>query len=320
MKIDNIKTPKGIYAAVVTPVNADYSPDIIRYTDHCRWLLDKGCDGLAPLGTTGEANSLGLSTKIKIIEFLNTTTIPMEKIIIGTGSTSIKDTVTVSKIALEAGAAGLLMLPPFYYRNPTESGLFNYFAAVTEQIATHNPQIFLYNIPIFTGIHITASLISQLRKEFPGIFVGIKDSAGDFSNTLSLIRQFPRLAVFSGSEVFAMQNLTANGWGCISATVNLTAPLMAHRMKNLSSDTKAIDDTIIKLRDRITTTGNISGTKAYLAVYKKDLEWQRTIPPNVATDVAPLSMPTLFEGLQPFHELIEIYGTSIIDHNAATDA
>ena len=116
--------PKGIFAAVATPVNAKFEVITSLYHEHCRWLLTNGCDGLAPIGTTGEANSLGVRDRLRLIEGLAHSGLPMNKIIIGTGSTSIADSVELSRTALEAGANGILMLPPFYYKNPTEDGPF----------------------------------------------------------------------------------------------------------------------------------------------------------------------------------------------------
>ena len=318
--MDEVTAPKGVYAAVATPVDSSLRPDRQRYLDHCRWLLDHGCSGLAPLGTTGEANSLGLATKIELISLLHGSGLPMNRMIIGTGSTSIEDTVTLSQAALEAGAAGLLMLPPFYYSNPAEDALFRYFASVAESLSGSRPQIFLYHIPMFTGVPLTVQLTARLRAEFPGLFVGLKDSGGDFDLTLDFLKAFPGFAAFSGTEVFTMPNLIAGGWGCISATANFTAPVVAHRIGGTSRDTRALDRTILELRNQVSAKGTISGTKAYLAQYKEDPEWRRTLPPNTEADDGILSLPELFSDLQPFEELRQLYGDAILQPSASTAA
>lgn len=306
--MEQVTAPKGIYAAVATPLNRQHHPDHGRYLEHCQWLLEHGCDGLVPLGTTGEAASLGLVTKQKLVEALAKSGLPMKQMIIGTGSTSIEDTVTLSKTALEVGVAGLLMLPPFYYDNPSEDGLFEYFATVVLQLQRrHRPQIFLYHIPIYTGIDITIELTTRLRAEFPNTFVGIKDSGADFDHTVGFIKTFPGFAAFSGTELFAMNNLLAGGWGCISATANLTAPAIAYRVRNRSRNNRALSNAIRQMRQRMTVKpGTISTTKNYLALYKRDAEWNRTIPPNVpVTDERSLS--TLFDSLQPIEEFLKLY-------------
>ena len=98
--MDNVVAPKGVYAAVATPLKANLDPDHTRFLEHCRWLLSHGCDGLAPLGTTGEANSIGMTGKLELIQFLAVSGLPMRRMIIGTGSTSIEDTVELSRAAI----------------------------------------------------------------------------------------------------------------------------------------------------------------------------------------------------------------------------
>lgn len=317
MKIDNVLSPKGIYAAVATPIDKNLKPDLCRYLDHCQWLIENGCNGLAALGTTGEANSIGLSTKIKLVEFLHAKGMNMKQMIIGTGSTSVEDTVTLSKCALQSGASGLLILPPYYYNNPTEDGLFNFYVSVAERLVDYKPQIYLYHIPKLSGVPITIELTSRLRNTYPGVFVGIKDSDGDFSYTLSFIKAFPNFAAFSGSEIFLMQNLIAGGWGCISATVNFTAPMLAYRVNNLSKDARKLDKTIIELRSRLSAQGTIGGTKAYLALYKNDYAWVETLPPNSPTEMKSLSLSSLLSDLEPIDEVKQIFGNNINDYSSS---
>ncbi len=309
--MDRIKAQKGVYAAVATPINERMQPDHDRLTAHCRWLLDNGCDGLVPLGTTGEATSLGLAAKTALVTALKTSGLPMERMIIGTGSTSIEDTTYLSETALDAGAAGLLILPPFYYSDPGDDGLFDFFSEVAMRLATRGPQIYLYHIPHLTGVSITVNLTRRLREAFPGIFVGIKDSSGDFSRILTFLKAIPGFAAFSGSEIFAMQNLIAGGWGCITATTNITAPAVACRIRNNSSDAKTLDQTILALRQRLTQDGTISRPKAYLALLKSDDNWRRTLPPNRDCVDTDLSLKELFDSLQPIADLSRLYGPAI---------
>ncbi|MCY3874915.1 MAG: dihydrodipicolinate synthase family protein [Rhodobacteraceae bacterium] len=279
--------PKGVYSAVATPVTPDFKPDLPRLVAHCRWLLANGCDGLAPLGTTGEANSLSLSDRTSLIAGLAEAGLPMERVIFGTGSTSLGDTVTVSRAALDAGANGLLMLPPFYYRHAGEDGLFAYYSHVAERLLPRKPRIFLYHIPQMSMVSITVTLAARLREAFPGVFVGIKDSGGDFSHTRSFIREFDDFEAFSGSEPLAVSNLAAGGWGCISATTNVSAPLVAERLgARDAGDQAGLDDQIERVRTIIANADTVSGTKSVLARLRRDPEWSRTIPPNMSLDSA----------------------------------
>ena len=275
------RAPKGVFAAVATPIKTDCRPDLPRFLNHCRWLLANGCDGLAPLGTTGEGNSLGMTDRRAILDSMADNGLPMGRVIAGTGSASIADAVEISEVALDAGVNGLLMLPPFYYKNPSEDGLFNFFAAIAERIAEHSPRIFLYHFPQISAVPFTVPLTARLREAFPGVFVGLKDSGGDFKTTRAFVEAFPGFEAFSGAETFAARNLEIGGWGCISATVNLAAPIVAKRLSEKEPGRKAeIDQQINELRNAISSVHNIGGSKGALSIYRSDPDWKRVIPPN----------------------------------------
>ncbi|MCE2523619.1 MAG: dihydrodipicolinate synthase family protein [Rhodobacteraceae bacterium] len=279
--------PKGVFAAVSTPLTKGFEPDIQRFLDHCSWLLSNGCIGLVPLGTTGEANSLGMAERQRLIETIGASELPKDRLIAGTGCASVADTVHLSRAALDTGVNGVLLLPPFYYKDPSEEGLFRHFAAVAEGLEACAPRIFLYHFPQLSAVPITTGLVGRLRSAFPGVFIGLKDSSGDMNNTLAFIKEFPGFEVFAGMETFAAATLDAGGWGCISATVNLSAPIVARRISGISGkEAERLDRTIADLRSEISALGNVSAIKAALAIYRNDPEWARTAPPNVPLDNA----------------------------------
>ena len=278
----SVSAPKGVYAAVSTPVDQDFNIDTGLLLDHCGWLLENGCAGLAPLGTTGEANSLATPQRRELIATMAESGLPMDKTIIGTGSTSFNDVIELSEIALDAGANGLLMLPPFYYKSPAEEGLFRFFAKIAEALGRKSPRIFLYHFPQMSAVPFTLDLVRRLRESFPGVFVGMKDSSGDFENTKMFVEAFPGFEAFSGSEVFAAANLEIGGWGCISATTNVTAPVVAARLSETDPDAQAeLDLKVNALRDAIASVGNVGGTKGALSAFRACPDWARTLPPNV---------------------------------------
>ena len=125
----------GVLAAALTPLDDELHPNIKLMSQHCKWLLQNGCDGLAILGTTGEANSFSVEERIYIIEGLVKEGVPAETLLPGTGSCATSDAITLSKIALDVGARGVLMLPPFYYKEPFDEGLFAYFSEVIQKVA-----------------------------------------------------------------------------------------------------------------------------------------------------------------------------------------
>src|ERR1700760_3731593 len=188
----------GINAAVLTAMNADLSIDLDRMAGHCRWLLANRCNGLAVLGTTGEANSLGISERIAVLEGLATRGIPAARMLPGTGTTAITDTVLLTRKADELGCRGALLLPPFYYKSPSDDGLLSYFNEVIQRVAG-DIKIYLYHFPQQSAVPFSVDFIGRLLKAHEGKVKGIKDSSGNFANSLSYVEAFAR----DGFEVYA---------------------------------------------------------------------------------------------------------------------
>src|SRR5437899_6555547 len=222
---------QGILAPVLTPFDRDLDPDPPRFARFCKSLLDDGCDALAPFGTTSEANSLSVDERERLLEALLEAGVPPRKLIPGTGCAALPDTVRLSRKAARAGCAGVLMLPPFYYKNLTEEGLFRSFAQAIDRAAEPRLRVYLYHIPQVSHAGIPLPVIGRLLEAYPGIVVGIKDSSGDFENTRAILRAFPGFEVFVGSEKFLLANLREGGAGCITATANLNARAIARAFR-----------------------------------------------------------------------------------------
>ena len=156
----------GVNAAVLTAMNADLSVDIDRMAAHSRWLLANGCNNLAILGTTGEANSLGISERIAVMEGLVERGIPAGRLLPGTGTTALTDTVLLTRRAAELGCRGALLLPPFYYKNPSDDGLFAYFSEVIQRTGG-DIKIYLYHFPQQAVVGFGVALIARLLAAFP---------------------------------------------------------------------------------------------------------------------------------------------------------
>ena len=213
---------KGALAPVLTPFRPDLEPDAPRFVAHCRWLVDNGA-GLAIFGTNSEANSLSVAERLRLADALLDAGVPAEKLMPGTGASSIADAVTLTRHAVDAGAAGVLMLPPFYYKGVGDAGLFDYFAHVIDKVASDALRIYVYHIPQVTQVPITLQLVEMLRKRFPQTVVGAKDSSGNWDHTKALLDTFAKdgFDVFPASESLLSAALPLGAAGCISATVNL---------------------------------------------------------------------------------------------------
>src|SRR5258706_3578292 len=217
------KRLSGVLAPVVTPFKRDLSPDRERYVRHCKWLLANGCRGLAVFGTNSEANSLSIEERMVLLETLIQEGVPADKLMPGTGCSALTDSVRLTAHATALGCAGVLMLPPFYYKGVSDEGLYRNFAEVIERVGDARLQVYLYHIPPVSQVPITLPLIERLLKNFPRIVAGREDSSGDSHNTKTMVDAFPKAGVdvFAGSEDLLLDNIRSGGVGCITATGNL---------------------------------------------------------------------------------------------------
>ena len=274
---------KGVLAAVLTPMDEDLSPDYPAFAAHCQRLLASGCHGLSVFGTTGEANSLSVNERLAALEALLERGVPPEKLLPGTGSCALTDTVLLSRAALEAGTAGALVLPPFYYKGVGDDGLFCFFAEVVERVGDDGLRLYLYHIPQMTGIDLGLPLISRLIDAYPGIVVGTKDSSGDRERILTLCRELPDFSVLAGTETLLLETLRSGGEGCISATVNVTSRL-ARRVYDAHSagkadEAEALQDRLTQLRASIEAYPVIPALKRLMAHLTGDEQWRNIRPP-----------------------------------------
>ena len=284
----------GVLAPVVTPFKADLSPDRERFIRHCQWLLSQNC-GLAPLGTTSEANSMSADERISLLDALVAAGIDPSRMMPGTGCCSITETVELTAHAVKHGCAGVLMLPPFYYKNVSEEGLYRYFSEVVQRVDDARLRIYLYHIPSVAIVGITPKLVERLLKAYPNAITGMKDSSGDWNNTKTFLDTFSRdgFDVFVGSESFLLTNMRNGGAGTISATANVN-PAAIHELyaacvgqskfENRESKLEQQQERLNVVRE-VFSSGNfpsmIAVLKQAIAIYANDPEWVRVRPPLV---------------------------------------
>src|SRR5262249_767305 len=229
------KRIRGVLAPVVTPFKADLAPDRERFITQCQWLLSQNC-GLTPFGTTSEANSMSKDERMSLLDALVAAAIDPSRMMPGTGCCSIVETVALTAHAVKHGCAGVLMLPPFYYKDVSDEGLYRYFSEVVQRVGDARLQIYLYHIPSVAMVGITPKLVERLVKAYPNAIAGMKDSSGDWLNTKTFLDAFAGTArpvadspwkartgfdVFVGSETFLLANMRNGGAGTISATANV---------------------------------------------------------------------------------------------------
>ncbi len=278
---------RGVFAAALTPLNDDLEPDHASMVEHYRWLLANGCDGVAVLGTTGEANSFTLEERLAIIDAVAASGIAPERLVVGTGCCAIPDTVRLTRAALGMGAAGVLMLPPFYYKGVGDDGLFAAYAEVIERVGDGRLAIYLYHFPRMTGIDMGLGLIERLATAYPQTVVGIKDSSGDWSHIESVCRALPGFAVFSGSEQYLLATLRAGGVGCISATTNITCALAAELYRHWQGpEAEALQEDLARVRLVVQNLPLIPALKSILCERQGRPSWLNIRPPLTRLDRA----------------------------------
>jgi 4-hydroxy-tetrahydrodipicolinate synthase len=274
----------GVLAPVVTPFKADLSPDRERFIAHCQWLLSQNC-GLAIFGTNSEANSLAAEERSTLLDGLVAAGVDPSRMMPGTGCCSITETVKLTAQAVKHGCAGVLMLPPFYYKGVSEEGLYRYFSEVVQRVGDVRLKIYLYHIPSVAVVGITTGLVERLLAAYPNAIAGMKDSSGDWNNTKTFLDAFAKAGfdVFVGSESFLLAGMRHGGVGTISATANVN-PAAIHKLYAEWRNADA-DDQQVKLNVTREVFGRkylmIAALKQGIAIYANDPAWAKVRPPLV---------------------------------------
>src|SRR6266481_1803887 len=290
---------RGVLAPVVTPFKADLSPDCERFIRHCQWLLSQDC-GLAVFGTNSEANSMAAEERSTLLDAVVAAGIDPSRMMPGTGCCSIAETVELTTHAVRHGCAGVLMLPPFYYKNVSEEGLYRYFSEVVQRVGDTRLKIYLYHIPPVAVVGITPKLVERLLKAYPNAIAGMKDSSGDWNNTITFLDAFavrPGRAVsgfdiFVGSESFLLANMRNGGVGTISATANVNPAAIYElyvackqsKIENRKSKLEQEQARLNVVREVFSSRkfpSMIAALKQAIAIYGNDPDWARVRPPLI---------------------------------------
>ena len=288
--MNNVSLPadrlRAVLSPVVTPFGRDLRPDGERFVRHCRWLLDQGV-GLAVFGTNSEANSMSVGEKIELLDTLVGAGLPPARMMPGTGCSALTDSVELTRHAVKAGCGGVLMLPPFYYKGVSDDGLFRSYAEIIERVGDNRLRVYLYHIPPVAQVPISLALIERLLKAYPSAIAGVKDSSGDWPNTLAMLQQFQPhgFDVFSGSETFLLRTLRGGGAGCITATGNVNPGPIAQLARTWQeAEADAQQASLALVRGVFQQFPMIPALKAAIAHYSDDPDWATVRPPLVELD------------------------------------
>jgi 4-hydroxy-tetrahydrodipicolinate synthase len=280
MTATNTQPLRGLWCATLTPLTRDGAVDHARFAAHVQRLFAQGVDGIAPFGTTGEGQSFSLEERRVGLDALLAADVPARRIVAATGCAALTETVALTRHAVHNGTAACLILPPFFWKQPTDDGLFAWYAQVIERVADPRLKLVLYHLPQVSAVPLSVDLVVRLATAFPGVVAGVKDSEGNWTHTSALLARAPQLAIMVGHEPHIPRLLKAGGTGTICGVANL-APALVRALMN--SDVTSADEariaTFIEIAFR---QALLPGFKSMLADQTGDEGWLAVRAPLVA--------------------------------------
>lgn len=212
----------GLSCALTTPVDQRGEPELARFARHARWTLDHGCQTVTAFGTTGEGAALSLRQREAMLGALKGVGIDGHFINIGVAASSMGEALDQALMGVEHGCRYQMVAPPFYFKGLSDEGIFTWYARFIEALGAHALPIILYHIPSVTAVSLSSDLIGRLKKAFPGVIAGVKDSASDWANTERLLKDHAKdLAILVGDERLLARAVREGGEGSICGVANL---------------------------------------------------------------------------------------------------
>lgn len=273
----------GLWPALLTPLDERLDVDTAAFVEHARSLLDAGCVGVTPFGTTGEGPSFSVNERIAAVDALVVGGVPPEKILVGTSCAALPDVLQLTWHALDVGAYGCLMMPPFFLKGVSDQGVIDAYRWVLDRAVDARLRVVLYNIPQVSGVALSLQVVRTLHTLYPQTIVGLKDSGGDRNVSTSYAMEFmPPLQVWVGHEP-DLQTVAAFGAkGAVSGVANIL-PQLVQRLVDDSFKTGADDDQqrVVDLLALLNSYGLTAALKAVLAIQHQQRGWLRVRPPLV---------------------------------------
>jgi 4-hydroxy-tetrahydrodipicolinate synthase len=271
---------RGVWSAVLTPLESDGRIAHDLLARHCCDLLARGCAGVTLFGTTGEGQSLSVAERKEALERLLAAGLAPAQVTVGTGCAALPDTAELTRHAAGLGVAAALVLPPFFWREPGDEGVHAAFAALIECLGDTRIPLILYHIPQVTGVPVPPAVVGRLARAFPGIVAGVKDSSGDWDNTVALLAAAPGLAILVGHEPYLPRALAAGAVGTICGLGNVRPELI----RRLHDSTGTADESrlvavVDKLADLVTGVPFVPAIKALMAAETGEARWLNVRPP-----------------------------------------
>lgn len=295
---------RGIWPALLTPLNPDLSIDHTRLAVHCKTLLASGCPGVTAFGTTGEGPSFSMAERKETIDLLIKNGIPAAQIMVSTSCAALPETLELTHHAVNAGVHGCLMLPPFFFKGVSDQGIIDSYCYVIDGM--HNKaggdrlKLYLYHIPQVTGVGLSHHVISTLKKMYPQTIMGIKDSACTTAHSVGLAEAFMKdMTVYVGYEPDLPEMGRRGSAGAISGLANFM-PRVVDRLVTQpdAPTTPAERERVITLIGLLNDYSLMPALKGIMAILSGDQAWLRVRAPLVA--LTPDQFKALEKTIQAF--------------------
>lgn len=293
---------RGIWPALLTPLNADRSIDHARFAAHCKSLIERGCPGVTAFGTTGEGPSFSMAERKEAIEQLIQSGIPAAQIMVSTSCAALPETLELTRHAVNAGVHGCLMLPPFFLKGVSDQGIIDCYRYVIDGMGDGQSRLklYLYHIPQVTGVSLSHHVIATLRKMYPNTILGIKDSACNTAHSVGLAEAFMKdLTVYVGYEPDLPEMGRRGSTGAISGLANFMPRVVKRLVTQPDAPTTPAErERVIKLIALLDDYSLMPALKGIMALQSGDPAWLRVRPPLVA--LSPEQFKTLEKAIQDF--------------------
>ena len=280
----------GIFAASMSVINSDLSLNVEKTIDHAEKLIDQGCHGTAIFGSTGQAQLIPISEKIKLLNKLSDSKYK-DKHLIGTGLNSLSETINFMKIASSLNFKKFLIMPPAYYKYG-DFEVIDFYTRIIKSIP--DCKIILYNFEKLCGYKFSIDCVMELVRKFPNQIIGVKDSSYNLFEKLKL----ENFSIFPGSELKLLKGLQQGCSGIITATCNVTAKISRKVYDDFySGKEQSHDKKLCDVRGAFDKYNLISGLHTFYSqeneIYKNIIPPLRLLDENEKKD--------LFENLKNFN-------------------
>jgi len=279
----------GIWPALLTPLDERMDIAVAAFADHARDLLEAGCAGVTPFGTTGEGPSFSVAERMAAVEGLIARGVPAQRILVSSSCAALPEAVALTRHAVQAGAYGCLLLPPFFLKGVPDQGVIDAYRWVIDKVADPRLRIVLYHIPQVSGVGLSHHVIRTLKSLYPETIVGLKDSGCQLAHSLEFAAAFmPSLQVWVGNEPDLPEMARRGTAGAVSGLANFMPRLVRRLVSEPEAARTAAD--LERVKQLLAWLGGYALTpalKGIMAARTGDRRWLRVRPPLVAlTDEA----------------------------------